>query len=118
MTDILERNIINDAIEQDRVSNLGKPSSKNNEHLQNVVDYINKCGVSFSVWEKRNPDGKTSGVHGWTSMVGNEKKKVLQNLPDMFSQFLPPEYCETTTRLWKVMVYIKALKPMYMYLMK
>ena len=66
------------------------------------MEAINNCGVSFSVWEKRNENGKTSGLHDWTSMVGNEKKKVLSNLPKEFPNILQREHCDTISQIWKV----------------
>ena len=52
--DVSERNIINSAIERDAKENLNRPpSARKNKHLQSVVDAINKCGVSFSVWQNR-----------------------------------------------------------------
>ena len=41
-------------------------------------------------------------LNNWTSMVGNEKKKVLPSLPEKFPQILDPERCDTTTKIWKV----------------
>jgi hypothetical protein len=103
LSDILERNVINNAIERDVKENLNrKPSERENKHLQNVVEAINNCGVSFSVWKKKNADGSDSGVHDWTSMVGNEKKKVLAKLPAQFPNILEPNHCDTITEIWKV----------------
>ena len=51
------------------------------QHLQEAVQTINKCGVTFHVWEKKNADGKGSGTYDWTSLMGNEKKTVAKNLP-------------------------------------
>ena len=77
--DVLERNVINYAIEKDVQQNLNKvPSARKNEYLQNVIDAVNNCGVSFSVWHKKNENGGNSDVYDWTSMVGNEKI-VLQH---------------------------------------
>lgn len=58
------------------------------------MEVINNCGVSFSVWEKRNVDGKISGLYDWISMVGNEKKKVRSNLFKEFLNILRIEYCD------------------------
>ena len=103
VVDILERNLINDALQRDAKDNHDKaPSARKDTHLRKLVEGINSCGVSFSVWEKRNADGKGSGVHDWTSMVGNEKKKVLSNLPEKFPQILDPQHCETICQIWKV----------------
>lgn len=106
-SDILERNLINNAVEQDVQENLNRaPSDRKNEHLQNVVEAINNCGVSFSVWKKKNANGTDSGIPDWTSMVGNETKKVLAKLPAQFPNILEPNHCDTITEIWKVVIKI------------
>ncbi|KAJ7386845.1 hypothetical protein OS493_006875 [Desmophyllum pertusum] len=75
--------------------------------MQKTIEAINNCGVSLSVWEKRNEDGTPSGLYDWTSMVGNEKKKVLRSLPEKFPQILDPEHCGTITQIWKVTEWLK-----------
>lgn len=71
-------------------------------HLKNAAKVINSCGVTFSVWEKLDGNGKKTSKYEWTSLVGDEKKKLLRNLPDKFDQFLNPETCETVKKIWKV----------------
>lgn len=101
--DVLERNIINDAIARDVKDNLNRaPSERKNHHVQNVVDAINACGVSFCVWEKKDANRKPSGIYEWTSLVGNEKKKVLANLPAQFPNFLQENVSGTVSQIWKV----------------
>ena len=68
------------------------------------MEAISSSGVSFNIWEKRNADGTASGLYEWTSMVGNEKKKVLKSLPDKFTHLLPTESADTITQVWKVML--------------
>ena len=49
-------------------------------HLRNLTQVINSCGVTFSVWEKKDGDGKRTGKMDWTSMKEkNYSKIVLQN---------------------------------------
>jgi len=87
--------------------NLNKaPSARKYTNMQKTIEAINNCGVSFSVWEKRNADGTPSGLYDWTSMVGNEKKKVLRSLPEKFPQILDPEHCNTITKIWKVFCFV------------
>ena len=93
--DVLERNIINDAIARDVKDNLNRaPSERKNHHVQNVVDAINACGVSFCVWQKKDANGKLSGIYEWTSLVGNEKKKVLPIFQHNFQIFLKNMFLE------------------------
>ena len=99
----MERNVINYAIGKDLQENLNRaPSSRKNEHLQNVIDAVKNCGVSFSVWQKKDENGGNSGVYDWTSMVGNEKKTVLHKLPPQFPQIIGAPNCETFIKIWKV----------------
>ena len=53
--------------------------------------------------KKRNADGKASGLHGWTSMVGDEKKTVLRNLPDKLPEIIDAEHGDTVALIWKVL---------------
>jgi len=66
-------------IQWDNKENLGKPQSqKSDKHLQALLRVINSCGVSFSVWEKMNGDGKGSGLFDFTSLMGSDKKTVVE----------------------------------------
>ncbi|KAL9977700.1 hypothetical protein ACROYT_G015133 [Oculina patagonica] len=108
VTDRLEKNIQNDAIEKDKKYNLNKaPSARKYTNMQKTIEAINNCGVSLSVWDKRNADGTPSGLYDWTSMVGNEKKKVLRSLPEKFPQILDPEHCNTISKILKATEWIK-----------
>ena len=104
--DVLERNIINDAIARDVKDNPNRaPSERKNHHVQNVVDDINACGVTCMwsfVWQKKDANGKLSGIYEGTSLVGNEKKKVLANLPAQFPNFLEEHVSGTVSQIWKV----------------
>ena len=75
------------------------------QHLQKAVNEIKACGVSFNVWEKKNADGKGSGTLDWTSLMGSEKKQLLQQLPDRFPSFLRKETASTVQKIWKVSKY-------------
>ena len=72
----------------DKKENLNRaPSARQNTNIQNVIEAINNSSVSFSVWEKRDADGKASGMHDWTSMVGNEKKELSLAFPRSSHKF-------------------------------
>ena len=45
-------------------------------------------GVSFNVWHKVDENGYATEKYECTSMMGREKK-VLENLPQFFNNFLP-----------------------------
>jgi hypothetical protein len=73
ISDILTKSLLNEALEWDFKDNGNKPpKDRNSKHLSDVVECIQECGVSFNVWEKRNADGKGSGVHDFTSLMGSE----------------------------------------------
>ena len=62
-----------------------------------------QCSVSFRVWEARDPDGKPSGKYDWTSLQGEDMKKLISLLPPHFSSLLRSEICQTMANIWKVM---------------
>ncbi len=51
-------------------------------------------GLSFMSGGKKDANGKPSGIYDWTSMVDNEKKKVLANIPAQFPIFLKNVFLE------------------------
>ena len=71
-------------------------------HLENLVKAICSCGVSFSVWEKQNADGKGSGLHNFTSLMGPAKKILLEKLPPKLHGILSSEASDTIIKIWKV----------------
>ena len=58
---------------------------------------------SFGVCEERNADGKASGLHAWTSMMGDEKKTVLRYLPDKLPKIIDAEHGDTVAQIGKVL---------------
>ena len=62
ITDILLFGIIGEAMElddkDDYFKNKGEPKGV---HLAMFIRHINTCGVTFTIWEKRNEDGKSTG---------------------------------------------------------
>jgi len=65
ITDILIEKLIEDAMQWDdkeSSSSTKKRSVEKSEHVQKLTEAINNCGVSFSIWEKRNADGEGSGT--------------------------------------------------------
>lgn len=57
--------------------------------------------MSFDVWKKKNSDGKESGVHDWTSLMGNDKRLSLYHLPEKMKNFLRPETASKVTKIWE-----------------
>lgn len=108
ITDILIQNLIEDAMQWDdkeSSSSAKKRSILQSKHVQQLVKEINKCGVTFSIWEKRNADGKGSGTWDWTSLMGDDRKKLLKGLPERLassSDCIQQDTCKTVVQLWKV----------------
>lgn len=70
--DKLTKDLVEEATSRDFKENIVKPPT----------NAIRTCGISFSVWEKTNADGKASGMYDFTSLMGSDKKilkSFLQN---------------------------------------
>ena len=91
------------ALDRDKNENFRKaPCDRKPVHLENLVKAICSCGVSFSVWEKQNADGKGSGLHDFTSLMGPAKKILLEKLPPKLHGILSSEASDTIIKIWKV----------------
>ncbi|XP_028516288.1 uncharacterized protein LOC114575505 [Exaiptasia diaphana] len=102
VTDVLTKNLVTEAIEWDTKENLNKaPSQRTNTHLDQLKEVINSCGVSFNVWEKKNGDGKGSGIYDFTSLMGSDKKLLLESLPSKLKGIIKPTTSDTVIKLWK-----------------
>lgn len=101
ITDILIGNLIEDAMQWDDKENF-LSHEKQKIHLDKLINTINSCGVSFSVWEKRNADGKGSGNWDWTSLMGDDRKKLMKDLPSKLESVIQQDTAKTVVQLWKV----------------
>lgn len=101
VTDVLIGNIIEDVMQWDQKESLLTPTGKKKIHLDKLTQAINSCGVSFSVWEKRNADGRGSGTWDWTSLMGDDRKTLLKNLPCKLEPLLQQDTAKTVVELWK-----------------
>ena len=101
ITDVLLRNVIQHVIEED-LKTTRKADLLSGPHLTMLVKCIRKCGISFSVWCKQ--EGEGSKVD-WTSLMGPDKRKLLEKLPAYFKDILPSAV-DLTTKLWQVSTYI------------
>lgn len=92
-----------EAISRDKKNNLNKaPRDQTTTHLDSLVKAICSCGVSFSVWEKQNADGKGSGLYDFTSLMGTDKKLPLEKLPAKLDGIISRATSTTVIKLWKV----------------
>lgn len=63
ITDKLTENLITEVMEKDSKEDFNKAQSKDNAaNLSILIQTINELGITFSIWEKRNVDGKGSGT--------------------------------------------------------
>lgn len=107
VTDVLIGNIIEDVMQWDDKESARAHTGKKTIHLHvdKLTQAINSCGVSFSVWEKRNADGKGSGTWDWTSLMGDDRKTLLKVLPCKLEPLLQQDTAKTVVELWKVYVH-------------
>lgn len=107
ITDVLLANLIEDAMEwDDREDFLKRRGETKGVHLRNLTQVINSCGVTFSVWEKKDGDGKGTGKMDWTSLMGDERKKLLKDLPaklEASQDSINHDTAETVIKIWKVL---------------
>ena len=57
--------------------------------------------VSFDIWEKTNADGKGSGTYNFTSLLGNDKKQLLRELPSKILSFVHTPTSNTVNKIWE-----------------
>ena len=76
VTDRLTKNLITDLMERDSNVDINKGrGEKKRFYIDFLVSTINKIDIPFSLWERKNADGKGSGAYEWTSLVGSDQKK-------------------------------------------
>lgn len=102
VTDQLMENLITEVMERDSKADFTKRRGEEKGlYLKKLVKDINGTGITFNVW-KKNADGKGNGVYDWTSLVGSNKKKLMNKLPLQLesSDILFPETKETVIKVW------------------
>lgn len=91
--DILIANLINEAEQIDK-------RKRGQNALSSLVFFINTCGVSFKVWQS-----KGTNKLDYTSLGGNELKKLLKTLPNKLSvssfNFIHEDTRTEIVNLWK-----------------
>lgn len=106
ITDVLVCNLIEDAMEwDDQEDFLKKRGEPKGCHLRHLTQVINSCGITFSVWEKKDGDGKRMGKMDWMSLMGDERKKLLKNLPaklECSKDSIHRNTAQTVIKIWKV----------------
>ena len=108
VVDVLLRNIIEETVNKDQKEKIRGPvqNSEKNKNLNELVNAIKQCGVSFSVWETKMKDGRGDYLKNleWTSLTGGDMKKLLHYLPEKLSTvacFQSEVAREMVVELWK-----------------
>ena len=64
---------------------------------------IRSCGVSFQIWQKREPTGKPiSGSYDWTALTGKHKLQVLKMPPEKMSTLMSDNISPRVAARWRV----------------
>ena len=109
VTDRLMENLIKEVMERDNKADINKGRGEEKGlYLKKFVKEINETGITFNVWEKKNADGAGSGLYDWTSLLGSDKKKLMNKLPRQLksSDILFPETKETVIKVWATFSYL------------
>ena len=68
--------------------------------VKDLTATIKSCGVNFYVWEDKKEAGKALQ---WPLLMGNDKKKILESLPQKFSNKCQPgNLVNKLVKLWNV----------------
>jgi hypothetical protein len=97
---------VNQALGWDAKENLNKaPKDRTTKHLSDLTNSIRECGITFDVWEKKDGDGRGSGIYDFTSLMGSDKKILMKSLPEKLPEVLKPGRAgESVVKLWKVQI--------------
>lgn len=104
VTDILLENVIDSALDYDQQLEIDRARGQDRGvQLKKTVEHIKGLGISFNVWQEKNADGKESGKYKWTSLTGNDKKKLLREFPkheNTLDLFQNKEHGQTVIDIW------------------
>ena len=99
--DVLLRNLIwyMDSLDHRSKAHMGEQTN----HIRQLEEAIHSCGVSFQVWQNREPSGKPiPGSFDFTPLSGKDKLKVLKKLPAKMDSILSEDLAPQVARLWNV----------------
>lgn len=72
--------------------------------VRKLEQAIRSCGVSFQIWQNREPTGKPiPGSYDWTALSGKHKLLVLKKLPSKMDTLLKESLCGQVAKLWNVL---------------
>ena len=92
ITDVLIRNLIRAAMQFDAVNSSRITDPLKRSMITKLLKAVSSCGVSFKIHIKK------EGLE-FTSLVGNDKKKLLNKLPSKMSSCQPPNYFKTAKHM-------------------
>ena len=89
-------------LERNAIEDFNRPRGQSKGvFLTNLVKGINDCGISFNVWFKTNVDVTARKILEYTSLVGAQKKKLLnRQVPSKLHEYLYPETCTSVCKIW------------------
>lgn len=97
VTDVLTRNLINGAMAYDQQNSSRIRDILKRPMITNLLKAIRSCGVSFNIFIKK--EG-----FDFTSLVGDDKKTLLNKLPDKLCTCQPLNYYAVVQQIWKVWI--------------
>ena len=99
VVDVLIDNILEDVLEWDKIDDFSKRRcEEKGKHLDNFINAVRSCGVSFNVWQKAGTTGPSK--FETTSLRGDDKKILLKLLPNKL-ELVIQDTCESLTKVWK-----------------
>ena len=99
MTDRLLRNLFIDCQSQDARHGF-RQQGQFGPKVRNLVAALRFCGVGFTAWFKRNKNDQVTSKIEFTSLNGNERKKVLHNMLNKLEVILG-DHGRHVVKLWK-----------------
>ena len=76
------------------------PNELERPMVKRLLEAIQSCGVSFTIRISK----KAEGGFEFSSLVGNDKKKLLNQLPSKMLDCQPPAFSKVVQQLWEVCV--------------
>lgn len=101
ITDRLLQNVIDEILERDAIEDFNKSTQPKGVLLKQFVKGVNELGITFSVWYKKNADGSSSNVLDYTSLVGGQKKLMLNKVPSILHEYLYPGTSAIVCKIWE-----------------
>ena len=73
ITDVLTSILLEEVMER----NGKKTNILQGQHLNELIQVIRQCDISFNVWGKKERTGGWGGKYDWTRLMGKDKKRLL-----------------------------------------